>query len=109
MTPQDQNYLQNVLNDFIVASISRTSHSGHMQFRYRLTTEEIRNATGRQRFHESLATEVVDFFRMANVDAEFIRQFGTFDISLDLSMCALSPTQARDLSIAMETYRIENL
>lgn len=108
MTPADQNYLQNVLDAFIVASINRTSHSGYMAYRYRLTADEIRHATGRQRFHDSFANEVVAFFGMANVQAEFIRQFGTFDINLDLSVCALSPAQARDLSVAMDAYRIEH-
>ncbi len=108
MTPNDRNYLNGVLSDFIEASINRTSHSGHMIFRYRLTADEIRSATGRQRMHDSVADDVLDFFRMASVDADFNRQFGAFDITLNLSTCALSPAQARDLSAAMETYRAEH-
>lgn len=108
MNPQDRTYLQGVLDAFIDTSIQRVAHSGEMAHRYRLTADEVRRNTGRQRLHDSVLDDVEAFFRNSNVGITYDRNFGTFDINLDLSRCALNQAQAMFLSTAMSKFRIEH-
>ena len=108
MNLQDRIYFQGVLDDFIYASIQRVARSNELVHRYRLTVDEVRQNTGRQRLHESVLYEIEAFFNYSNVLITYDRNFGTFDIILDLSRCALNQAQARFLSTAMEVYRSEN-
>lgn len=108
MNQQDIIYLQRVLNAFIEAAIQRVAHSGDMTHRYRLTAEEVRQSTGRQRLHDSVLDDIQDFFHNSNVGITYDRNFGTFDINLDLNRCALNHAQAIFLSTAMTAFRTEH-
>lgn len=108
MLSQDRVYLENALSSFIETSIHRVAHSGDMQYTYRITAAEVKDATDRQRLHESIIADYLQFFANHHVDAAYDADFASFSITVDLNRCVLSPAQAKFLSTAMETFRVEN-
>lgn len=105
MSPQDIQYAQSVLSAFIGSAINRVSVSGDLAYNFRLTAGEIKTATNRQRLHDSVIQDYVDFFTGHNVGAEYDDSLATFSVQLDLNRCVLSAKEAEFLSVAMETYR----
>ena len=108
MNAQDRAYFQGILDAFIGTSIQRLSHSGDMIYYYRVSADEVRQNIGRQRLHDPVISEIEAFFRRANVSIIYNRDFGTFDITLDLSRCILDQAQALFLSTAMTAFRAEH-
>ena len=106
--PDEFIYLERALAAFIDVSIQRVAHSGSMIYRYRMTAEEIRSSTGRQRIHDSVIDDVLSFFSSVNVIANYSRTFGVFDITLDLNSCLLNQAQAGSLATAMSYFHTMN-
>ncbi|WP_155518831.1 hypothetical protein [Xanthomonas euvesicatoria] len=101
-------FLQQVLKSFIETSVQRVAYSGDMHFRYTLSSEDIKNSTGRQRMHGGTVNEYIGFFRHHNVQAQYNERFSAFEIELDLNRCVLDQTQSRHLSSAMSLFRAEH-
>ena len=101
-------YLNRVLADFIEVSIQRVAQTGTMFFSYRLTTEELKRNTRRQRLHDSAIHEVILFFENENLEVNYNNNFGTFDILLNLGHCRLNRQQASDLSTAISYFQQNN-
>jgi hypothetical protein len=108
MQPSDLNYLENALDSFIETSVHRVAHSGDMCFRYRITTADVKAATGRSRFHDSTIREYRSYFEHHKISAEYDEEFASFNIGVDLNDIILTPTQAKFLSTAMELFRAEH-
>ncbi|MCX4150019.1 MULTISPECIES: hypothetical protein [Paraburkholderia] len=108
MQSQDLVFLENALSSFIETAIHRVAHSGDMQYSYRITAAEVKEATDRQRLHEAIISEYQQFFANHHVGAAYDAGFASFSITIDLNRCVLSPAQAKFLSTAMETFRAEN-
>lgn len=108
MLPQDVNFLEQALADFIETSINRVAHSGTMQFRYKLKAADAKAGTDRQRLHESVIDAYQAFFASHGVSCEYDPTFSTFNVVIDLDSCVLNPAEARQLSAAMSLYRAEH-
>lgn len=108
MNKIDRTYLQDIADKFIWAGINRVSHSGDMMHAFRFGADDLKAETNRQRLHDAIINEVVDFFRNALIDATYDQGSATFLITLNLSRCALNHSQADALSTAMSAFRAEN-
>lgn len=108
MKPSDQKFLRTALDDFIGAGITRSVHSGDMNHAFVMSSEEFKDATNRQRLHENLVDEVIEFFADAQIHADYNDSTGMFNINLNLSQCAMNRQQAKHLTAALEIYRAEN-
>ncbi|MCK2087632.1 hypothetical protein MXC99_05515 [Thauera aromatica] len=108
MKSSDRAYLQGVLDSFILAAINRVSHSGDMEHLFRLDAVELKQATDRQRLHETVVDDVLGFFYGARVEIKYDQGRASFDIYLDLSRCALNQGQSSALATAMEMFRAEH-
>lgn len=108
MQVHDLNYLENAISAFIDSSIHRVAQSGDMSYTYRITAGELKAGTGRQRLHDSVISEYSHFFASHQVRAHYEESFNAFMVVIDLNRCVLRPDQAKFLSVAMETFRVEN-
>lgn len=109
MTPGDRTFLQESLNAFIDSGISRTAHTGDSVYRYGIDIQEFKEATGRQRVHEALIEECVEFFEKHGVNAEYDAATESFDVRLNLDKCKLNAKQATHLTKAQNHFRAEYL
>lgn len=102
-----QNLLESKVTDFVLASINRVSVTGDLCHRYRITVQEIKDATGLQRLHEG---SVVSYLSANfNIDATLDKAAGVFQVELDLTKCVLDARQSSSLSTAMEMFRAEKM
>ena len=109
MTPSDRTFLQEQLSAFIDAGISRTGHTGESVYRYGIDIQDFKDATGRQRIHEPLIDECVEFFKKHGVAAEYDEATESFDVRVNLDRCKLNARQATALTRQQDRYRADNL
>lgn len=108
MTPEDRRYLDSVYNSFVEVSTQRVAYTGDLTHYFRITDNEIKAATNRQRLHDSVINDVIGFFGYMNVHANYDGQYGSFEVTLDLSRCSLTAAQSQALSVAMRFYQSEH-
>lgn len=101
MQPQDLAFLERALNAFIDAGIMRVSSSRQMQHFFRISANEIKAATGRERLQGTIIQEYQGFFAKHGVDAEYDSDMAAFNIGLNLQTCILNQAQARDFAFAV--------
>jgi hypothetical protein len=99
--PQDLAFLERALNAFIDAGIMRASNSRQMEHFFRISANEIKAATGRERLQGSIIQEYQTFFANYGVAAEYENAIAAFDIRLNLQTCVLNHTQAANFATAV--------
>jgi hypothetical protein len=105
MNPLDLRYLEACLASFIETSTNRLSRNGSMSHVYRITAAEVKERTKRQRLHEAVISDYLNFFARHQVQAEFVSDYSDFTVTVDLRNCILSPQQSKFVSAAMDHFR----
>ena len=105
MNPEDRKLAQEIYQSFIESSISRTFDSGSMVYHFQLPLSNIREATDRQRIHESVIDFYIQYLESMNASCSYDQTYQTIMIVIDLDKCVLSPSQSQDLSIALSNNR----
>lgn len=101
MQAQDLTFLERALNAFIDASIMRASNSRQMEHSFRISANEIKAATGRERLQGAIIQDYKNFFANYGVNAEYDGTIAAFDITLNLQRCVLNHTQAANFATAV--------
>lgn len=104
MNTVELEFLNNALKSFVYASLQRTAQTGAMVFPYRLTLEEMKSVTNRQRVNASTIHDIIGFFEAANVSIKYNESFLCFDILLDLNCCRLSIEESKNLSFSISHF-----
>jgi len=91
-------YLEEFYSKILVSSIDRSEHGKNLHFNFRLSEEELKVATGRQRVTDSLVKTVIDYFKSSNAEISYVDLNKAFFIRIDLIKAVLNPEQARYLS-----------
>lgn len=108
MKPDDYKYLDTAKAVLIDSAINRMAESGRMQYQFTLSGDEVRQGLGRERLHVKTVEGVVNYFAAEGIAAEHDAARDRFRVTLDLDETAVSLTEAKYLSTAMNKYRLEN-
>ncbi|HEL3824176.1 TPA: hypothetical protein UM684_004563 [Stenotrophomonas maltophilia] len=108
MKNEERDFLQNELNSFVDAGISRMAHSGDTIYYHTVELAELKEATGRQRVNDELLGEYQDFFAKKGVEVTYDQTTDSLDVRLDLGRVRLNGRQSRNLTTAQDYFRVEN-
>lgn len=92
-------YLYKCVDIFIGTAITRCRDTGETFHRFNLMSDQIRDATDRERLHPEV---IIRFFDSFSISCTHNRQIGIYAIALDLNTCVLSPSQAEQFSAAAD-------
>ncbi len=107
MKTDEREYLQNELNSFVDAGISRMMHSGDMVFHHTVELADLKANTSRQRVNDELLAEYQEFFAKKGVQAEYEATTDSLEVRLDLDSARLNGRQSRNLAKAQDYFRTE--
>jgi hypothetical protein len=109
MKPTDYKYLDSAKAAFVESAIERVAESGRMQYQFTISGEEVKNGLQRERLREETIDGVIDYFAGEGIQAEHDAARDRFRVTLNLHDAAMSPDEAKFLSVAMNKFRVEHL